>query len=269
MSDACVSRSSVSSASPRPGVSVAARRILLVEPMARTQQECSRHLAESGLTCGIVNDLKIAERFLATARWDVVLIGPGAVRAALPAGQRGDGDDPPYQPPALVIAIRPEPDTVWTLQRAGWHVDRWIDWDGVDPALSRHVIDAVANVATPPLAHTDQTPVIDYDHLRARCLGDDKLVRKVLDQLASQLPDELVQMRAAIERSDLLEVAREMHKLKGAAANVAAPCLAEILAHIETLAQANRIEEVLQAFPTLCEEVRRFHNAVCEFGRSR
>lgn len=79
--------------------------------------------------------------------------------------------------------------------------------------------------------------VLEMWELLGRCLGKPELAARVLLRFQKQLADDITQIETALD-SEEYEVAREtVHRLKGAAANVAAHALRE---------QAHALESALQ-----------------------
>lgn len=79
--------------------------------------------------------------------------------------------------------------------------------------------------------------VLEMWELLGRCLGKPELAARVLHRFQKQLADDITQIETALD-SEEYEVAREtVHRLKGAAANVAAHALRE---------QAHALESALQ-----------------------
>ncbi len=78
-------------------------------------------------------------------------------------------------------------------------------------------------------------PVVDFDSLLKRCLGNRELPKKLLTKFHARLPQELTQLAAAVTAGDCAQVSALAHRLKGAAANLSAEPLREAAAELESL----------------------------------
>jgi signal transduction histidine kinase/DNA-binding response OmpR family regulator/HPt (histidine-containing phosphotransfer) domain-containing protein len=81
-------------------------------------------------------------------------------------------------------------------------------------------------------------PVVDFDSLLKRCLGNRELPKKLLQKFHARLPQELTQLAAAVTAGDCAQVSAQAHRLKGAAANLSAEPLREAAAELESLGRA-------------------------------
>jgi Amt family ammonium transporter len=78
-------------------------------------------------------------------------------------------------------------------------------------------------------------PVVDFDSLLKRCLGNRELPKKLLTKFHARLPQELTQLAAAVTAGDCAQVSALAHRLKGAAANLSAEPLREAATELESL----------------------------------
>ena len=83
-----------------------------------------------------------------------------------------------------------------------------------------------------------QRPVVDFESLLKRCLGNRDLPKKLLAKFHARLPDELNQLAAAVAAGDSAQVASLAHRLKGAAANLSAEPLCEAATELESLGRS-------------------------------
>ncbi|MCC7495480.1 MAG: response regulator [Fimbriimonadaceae bacterium] len=90
----------------------------------------------------------------------------------------------------------------------------------------------------PPAPPARELPVLDLDTLAAN-LGDREAAIEVVELFLSELSGELAAARQALAAGDHHVLAQRAHSLKGAAANVAAPALAELARQLEQAARAN------------------------------
>ena len=114
---------------------------------------------------------------------------------------------------------------------------------------------AVRREETPPVATSHAEKPLDREQLIRRCLGRIELAERLLASFDSRFPDELSQIEACLQKDDPVQLARLVHQLKGAAANVSAPELHARLANVELAVRAEQsdaacvcLEEVHQAW---------------------
>jgi Amt family ammonium transporter len=82
------------------------------------------------------------------------------------------------------------------------------------------------------------TPVVDFDSLLKRCLGNRDLPRKLLVKFHARLPEEMNQLAAAVVAGDSALVSSLAHRLKGAAANLSAEPLCRAATELESLGRS-------------------------------
>jgi len=80
---------------------------------------------------------------------------------------------------------------------------------------------------------TESAPAIDFMALLGRCLGNFKIVERVIATFRDTGRSDLNQLQTAIETGDLSVVVEISHRLKGAASNVSATGLTKLLIRAE------------------------------------
>jgi len=96
--------------------------------------------------------------------------------------------------------------------------------------------------------------VFDVDDLMARCLGNLEFAEHILALFQTRFGEDLAELEQMLAAGDAESVARLAHRLKGAAANAAAPSLKTLAAEIVQLAQARSLEGVRTRLADLREE---------------
>ena len=96
------------------------------------------------------------------------------------------------------------------------------------------------------------TPAIDLASLLGRCLGNFKMVERVLTAFRNAGSSDLSQLQSAIEDENFSEIAEIAHRFKGSASNVSATVLQETLAQIEHLGREQKSDEL----PALIERLK-------------
>ena len=80
---------------------------------------------------------------------------------------------------------------------------------------------------------TDEAPAVDFVALLGRCLGNFKIVERVITTFRDSGWSDLNQLQEALEQADYQSVVEISHRFKGAASNVSATRLAKLLAQSE------------------------------------
>ena len=85
---------------------------------------------------------------------------------------------------------------------------------------------------------------INTQELVERCMGNIDLAERVLAKLQSRFDEDLAGLEQALSAKDGRRIASIAHRLKGAAANVAARDLQKYAAEIEDLANKNMLADL-------------------------
>jgi HPt (histidine-containing phosphotransfer) domain-containing protein len=101
-------------------------------------------------------------------------------------------------------------------------------------------------------AEIDQS-VLDFEALKARCLGNLSLVERILSKFTGQLDVDLGQLQRAIETGDAVQAAELTHRIKGTAGSVAARNLYEDASRAEQRARDSQ-------FADLAADLKRMRN---------
>ncbi len=112
-------------------------------------------------------------------------------------------------------------------------IDRQLLYDAVE---GRHVSDRAPERPGAPAA-------FDRDELLSRLEGDEALLREVADLFLDDYPHLLAEIHAAIDGQDFDALQAGAHRLKGAAANLAAGALAETARRLEVCGQSRNRSE--------------------------
>jgi len=103
--------------------------------------------------------------------------------------------------------------------------------------------------------HTQRPLAVEV--LADRCMGDISIASLLLDKFQRQLTLDVPDIERSLSDGGAAAVARTAHGLKGAAGAVAAEGVLAIAATIESLAQENRLVEVIAHMAVLRTEVER------------
>lgn len=90
----------------------------------------------------------------------------------------------------------------------------------------------------------NSAPAVDVMALMGRCLGNFKIVERVLSMFLVTGKSDLNQLQVAIESQDFEAIAEFSHRFRGASSNVSATKLCEIISSIEQQARSRNDEEL-------------------------
>ncbi len=112
-----------------------------------------------------------------------------------------------------------------------------------------------------PSNSTDTDPAIDFMSLLGRCLGNFKILERVLVTFRDTGWSDLNQLEAAIERSDYQVVVDISHRFKGAASNVSATAFTKLLMQAEQFGHERdhfELTRILGELRSEWEAIRRY-----------
>jgi HPt (histidine-containing phosphotransfer) domain-containing protein len=101
---------------------------------------------------------------------------------------------------------------------------------------------------------------INVEDLLTRCLGRLDLAERILQKFLDALDVDVRQLEAAVQASNVDEVAHLAHRIKGASLAVSAGQLTACARRLEDSATARRVEEFADQFESLKQESRRFQD---------
>jgi HPt (histidine-containing phosphotransfer) domain-containing protein len=86
----------------------------------------------------------------------------------------------------------------------------------------------------------------DLQELVRRCMGRIELAERLLASFESRFPADLEKVEACLAEGDTAKLARLVHQLKGAAANISAPELHVVMSRMEEAVRAERRDEAAE-----------------------
>jgi len=87
-------------------------------------------------------------------------------------------------------------------------------------------------------------PTIEVEELIERCLGKIEFAQRVLSKLQTYFGDGLAELEEEIRAQNVEGAAKVAHRLKGAAANAAAPSLQTHASEIEKIARSGDLNNI-------------------------
>lgn len=109
--------------------------------------------------------------------------------------------------------------------------------------------------------------VLDFEDLKARCLGNLDLVERVLTKFTGQLDRDLDELEGAIRASDLPMAAQLAHRIKGIAASVAARPLFASAAVTEESAMEQKLDHLPEHLQRLKNDREKLVESLERTGR--
>ncbi len=110
------------------------------------------------------------------------------------------------------------------------------------------------DVEMQPQMPSEAQLVLDVDDLMGRCLGNLEFAERILAMFQTRFDEDLHELERMLAADDAESVAYLSHRLKGAAANAAAPSLKTLAAEIEQLARARNLDEAKRHLDDLWHE---------------
>ena len=102
---------------------------------------------------------------------------------------------------------------------------------------------------------SDEKTIFSREELLGRLLGDEDLVKTVLDGFLGELPKRIEALKQALEQNDAPVVRNQAHALKGAAANISAATLREAAYQLEIAGETGKLGSASQLFKNLQAQI--------------
>jgi CheY-like chemotaxis protein/HPt (histidine-containing phosphotransfer) domain-containing protein len=267
---------------PRRNAAPKNARILLVEDNEINQLVAVEMLKAAGYRCEIRSNGKQAVEAVSQNEYDLVLMdcqmpemdGYEATRAVRKS-ERLSGKKP--LPIVALTANALAGDRQRCLE-AGMtdYLKKPLNRDELFDALERflsHVesrppesadplplVDGRAKVAPAAAKHDDAPPPWNCNAVAERFMGDWDFVQMLLEKFERQTDADLEQLEARVAARDAEQTALLAHRLKGAAASLAAESLAATAAKLESIGRNAAMNEAESCFAALRNERERFQN---------
>ena len=111
--------------------------------------------------------------------------------------------------------------------------------------------------------------VFDLEGLSRRMMGDRELMAEIVSEFVADLSSQITGLRASIANGDERSIARQIHTIKGASANVGAKGLERLARGAESAGLAKQTERADAFVLSLVEHFELFKTAVQENGYLR
>jgi CheY-like chemotaxis protein len=134
--------------------------------------------------------------------------------------------------------------------------------DDLAAMLEKWISSATCQPTPVPRASTNnRQPLIDQEQLDGITDGDREFQEELLRSFVDDARIDLEEAKQALKERDMLNLERKIHRIKGAAANLAITELSQVSATLERQARANQLENpdrLLAEIERLIEEVRQY-----------
>ncbi len=111
--------------------------------------------------------------------------------------------------------------------------------------------------------------VLDYESFVAKLLGDRPLAMHIFSAFLVNLTEQVAQLATTLADLDFPAIQRIAHQLKGAAGNVCADMLFQIVSEMETAARAQDMEKIQLLFEQTKEQRTLLHDFVLHIHREQ
>lgn len=109
-------------------------------------------------------------------------------------------------------------------------------------------------------------PVFRLEELVARCAGRLDFAQRVMAKFLDHFAHDVAGLELAWDTGDFDALAFTAHRMKGAAANIAAPALRTRVTEIEDAARRRQPENLAEIFPRLRDDWERFSDVAAGLG---
>ncbi len=111
-----------------------------------------------------------------------------------------------------------------------------------------------------------QNDIFDGDDLLRRMMGDRDLAAEIVSEFLVDLATQISGLKASIEEGDEQCIARRIHTIKGASANIGAKALARLARGAEKVGVAKQREQADAFVASLLEHFEVFKSTVHKSG---
>ena len=109
-----------------------------------------------------------------------------------------------------------------------------------------------------------ELPVLDLDELVERTGGEREFAAELLGDFLETLPDEIADLKKALDSGNLGEIMEKAHAIKGAAASLSAGLFAEVAKEIEYAGRDSDLAAARGGFDRLVAEGEKLKAAISQ-----
>ena len=153
-------------------------------------------------------------------------------------------------------------------------LDRWLSGPASASFDEKHLTGPESNRETPEIskASNESEPVpgqpaqntitFDRSTFLERLMGDEDLAKIVIAAFLEDIPKQMADLKAPIERGDAGKTGAQAHKIKGAAANVGGMAMSAVASEMENAGKADDMEQLSKLMPGLEAQFERLKAAM-------
>ena len=104
--------------------------------------------------------------------------------------------------------------------------------------------------------------MFDKEALIERLMGDDELLQTVISEFLEDIPLQIETLKGYLASGDASGSERQLHTIKGAAANISAEALCKIASDLEKAGKSGDLNAVKSCLPKLEKEFERLKQAM-------
>ncbi len=98
---------------------------------------------------------------------------------------------------------------------------------------------------------------------------DEEFLKELAEMFINDAPEQMSEIKEAVDSRDSKALERSAHKLKGAAANFGKNATTDTAFRLETVGEKNNLDGAEEVYETLVKDVERLMNALNEFVKSK
>ncbi len=110
--------------------------------------------------------------------------------------------------------------------------------------------------------------VFDKDEALKMFEGDEEFLKELVEVFINDTPEQMSEVREAVDSRNSKTIEKSAHKLKGAVANFGKNATTDTAFKLETMGKENNLVGVEEVYGTLVKDVESLTNALMEFVKS-
>jgi CheY-like chemotaxis protein/HPt (histidine-containing phosphotransfer) domain-containing protein len=131
-------------------------------------------------------------------------------------------------------------------------IEKWVKIERND---SKSEVEVLQERVLPETSR--KTKPLDIEKALERAMGDKDFLKMLLEGFIQDLPDQIESLKVAIASTDAAAVAKQAHKIKGAASNLSADGISAAAKFLEQIGQRENMDEADQMLEVLTTEGKR------------
>ncbi|MFC1490465.1 Hpt domain-containing protein [Candidatus Latescibacterota bacterium] len=108
--------------------------------------------------------------------------------------------------------------------------------------------------------------IFDRSDLLERLGDDEEFCKEIIELFIDDTPNQIKELKIALEKKDASTVHRRSHAIKGSSANTSALSMQEVASQMETAGKNNNLDSVAALLFKFEEEFEKFKKTVNDLG---